>query len=96
MIASTYKLFLVLDRQCSVRQEKAEIDLVLILEACLLKRNLPLLGERSSRIVLLKHSDLLARLLECVQACLELLLVLLWVLATDENLNRDLATLQRL
>jgi len=93
---STHKLPLVLHRQGSVGQEKAKIDLVVVLVARLLERSFPLLGKCSGRVVLLKDSDLFAGLLERVQACLELLLVLLGILAADKNLDGDLATLQRL
>jgi hypothetical protein len=94
--APTHQLLLVLDGQGHIRQNGAEVDLVLVLEASLLHARFPLVCKRAGCVVLFEHGHLLAGLFESFQTCLELLLVLLGVFAPHENLNRDLAAFQRL
>lgn len=94
MCNQTYQLLLVLDGQGGVGHDGGQIDLVLLLEASLVKGSLPLVRKGVVGVVLLQHRHLLARLLHRLETCLELLLVLLGVLAADENLHRHLATFE--
>jgi hypothetical protein len=92
----THQLVLVLDGQGGVGEDRRQVDLVLLLDVSLSKGSLPLVGETARSVVLFQDGNLLASLLERVDACLELLLVLVGVLAADKDLDRDLAALEGL
>lgn len=96
IVVAAYQLLLVLDGQRGLRQDGRQVNLVLLLDASLCECGLPLVCEASRGAILLEHSNLLAGILERVDASLKLLLILLGVLAAYKDLNGHLATLQRL
>jgi hypothetical protein len=87
---------LVLDGQSGVGEDGGQVDLVLFLDGSLSKGSLPLVCKATDGGVLFQDGNLLVGLLERVDACLELLLVLVGVLATDEDLNGNLAAFKGL
>ena len=93
---TTHQLVLVLDGQGGVGEDGGQVDLVLLLDGSLGEGSLPLVCEAADSRVLFQDGNLLVGLLERVDACLELLFVLVGVLAADEDLNGDLAALEGL
>lgn len=91
----TYQLFLILHRQGSARERKGNVDFLNILEDIAISL-LPLFDEWSGRLILGEHADLLASSLHDFETLLELLGILIGILATDMELDRDFATLERL
>ena len=87
---------LVLDGQGGVGEDGGQVDLILLLDGSLGEGSLPLVCEAADSRVLFQDGNLLVGLLERVDACLELLFVLVGVLAADEDLNGDLAALEGL
>lgn len=92
----TYQLLRVLDRHGRLRKDRTELDLILFLDTGFGKGRFPLIGKAAGRVVFLENGDLLAGLLHGIQAFLELFFVLVGVLAPNQDLNRNLAALQRL